>query len=292
MTKTVKIYFFLLVCLILGWMAFFNQFLSGLIHRADLPFLLGILCLYLSSHLLRLLRLGLLVLDERRKASPLMVAHIFTTFPCSLIPFKIGELLRLAAFFHVFDYRRKALGIWIAERFGDVIVITALILSLYLFKMNVPNSMRLILIIFSVVSVFGLLSIFAIAKVFVYLNRHLVLSSHSKRGLFVLRTSFQFRCLENDIYKALEGRLTAFILLSISIWSIEIITLSLFLTHFYNLENDFATMFTEGLLATLPGGGTGYAGSFGLYQTLSLALMSLCPLVLMWFVSLFNLKKI
>lgn len=69
-----------------------------------------------------MLRLALLTLDERYKAFPLILAHTLTAFPSSFLPFKIGEVLRLAAFFHVFKRRQKALAVWMAERFGDVLV--------------------------------------------------------------------------------------------------------------------------------------------------------------------------
>ena len=282
MALKVNIYLVLLSALVLGWLFLCAQSLELLMRHTDILILLGITLLYTASHGFRMLRLALLTLDERGKASSLIAAHALTAFPCSFLPFKIGELLRLAAFFHVFDYRRKAFAIWLAERFGDVLVITAFILSLYLFKVSVPNSMRAVFIIFTLVSVFGLLGLFSVAKVFVYLNRHLVLTSHSARGLMLLRASYALRQLELDIYKSVEGRLTGFLLLSMLIWALEIAALSVFINHFSIGEPDFASMFTSGLLASLPSGIIGETSAFGLYQSLALALMTMFFLAALW----------
>lgn len=282
MARNVRIYLVILSTLVLGWLLLRAESIELLVRSADILILLCVTTLYIASHGFRMLRLALLTLDERDKASSLIAAHTLTAFPSSFLPFKIGELLRLAAFFHVFDYRRKAFAIWLTERFGDVLVITALILSLYLFKVSVPNSMRAVFIIFTVVSVFGLLGLFAVANVFVYLNRHLVLTSHSARGLMVLRASHALRRLELEIYKSVEGRLTGFLLMSVLIWALEIAALSLFINHFSIDEPDFASMFTSGLLASLPSGVVGEASAFGLYQSLALALLTLLFLAALW----------
>lgn len=93
------------------------------------------------------------------------------------------------------------------------------------------------------------------AKIFVYLNRHLVLTSHTSRGLVILRASQILRRLEIAIYKSIEGRIAGFLLLSVLIWSIEILALSLFINQLEIGDPDLAALFTSGLLASLPGAG-------------------------------------
>ena len=285
MVRNVRIYLVLLTALVLGWILLCAQSLELLVRNTDIQMLLAITLIYIASHAFRSLRLALLTLDKRDKVTALIVAHALTAFPSSFLPFKIGELLRLAAFFHVFDYRRKAFAIWLAERFGDVLVITAFILSLYLFKVNVPNSMRTIFIIFTFASLFGLLGLFAIANVSVYLNRHLVLTSHSARGLILLRASYALRQLELDIYKSIEGRLAGFLLLSIFIWVLEIAALSIFISHVSIGDHDFASMFASGLLASLPTGIGREGRDFALYQSLALALLTVFFLSVLWLLS-------
>ncbi len=250
---------------------------------------LGISTLYLCSHFLRMFRLVLLTLDKRNSAFALVTAHALTAFPSSFLPFKLGEVLRLAAFLRVFETRQKAIAVWLAERFGDVLIITAFILGLYLFDINVPLGMRTIFIIFVFSSGVGLVGLFAVAKVFVYLNRHLVLTSLSPRGLLLLRISSVLRSIQTSIHKSLEGRVSGFLLLSVLIWSFEILALSLFISLLSIGESDLAALFTSGLLASLPNGSQ---STFGIYQSLSLVALTVVFQLLVWLAARFKISKV
>ena len=177
----------------------------AVIAESHWVYLLVITTLYLCSHVLRMFRLVLLTLDKRNSVLPLVTAHALTALPSSFLPFKLGEVLRLTAFFCVFDARQKAIAVWLAERFGDVLVISAFILGFYLLEINVPSGMRAVFIIFVLASGLCLVGMFAVAKVFVYLNRHLVTTSLSPRGLLLLRTSHVLRSLEMSIHGSLRG---------------------------------------------------------------------------------------
>lgn len=291
MSRGVRLYIALLLAIVLGWLCLRAPALVGFGEGGNALYLLGVTALYLCSHLFRMLRLALLTLDERSKAFPLIAAHTLTAFPSSFLPFKIGEVLRLVAFFQVFERRQKALAVWLAERFGDVLVITVFILSLYLFNVSVPPSMRAVFVLFVIASVVGLLGLFAVAKVFVYLNRHLVLTSYTARGLVLLRASHALRKLELDVYRSVEGRLSGFLLLSVLIWALEILALSLFVTQFSTGEPDFAALFASGLLASLPGGVAGGVSTFGIYQSLALVTLTVVFLLAAWLAARFKLLR-
>ncbi len=286
-----RVYLVLLLLLVAGWLWLRSPALAHFGRGAHGLGLLGVISLYLCSHVFRMLRLALLTLDERDRAFLLVAAHTLTAFPSSFLPFKIGEVLRLSAFFHVYEGRRKALAVWLAERFGDVLVIAAFILCLYLFNVSVPAPMRAVFVLFVSASVIGLLGLFAVAKLFVYLNRHLVLASHSVRGLRLLRASHALRLLELDIYKSVEGRLSGFLLLSTLIWVIEVLALSLFIRQLSIGEPDFAALFAAGLLASLPGGAVAETNAFGLYQSLALVALTLVFLAAVWLAVRFKLLR-
>lgn len=277
-----RIYLAVLLAAVLGWLWLRTPMLADFAERADGLLLLGVTALYLCSHLCRMGRLVLLTLDERDKAFPLIAAHTLTAFPSSFLPLKIGEVLRLAGFFHVYEGRRKALAVWLAERFGDVLVIAAFIFGLYLFNVSVPASMRVVFVLFLVAAAGGLFALFAVSKVSLYLNRHLVLASHRPRGLALLRASHALRRLEQDIRKSVEGRLAAILLFSVLIWTIEILALSLFVNQFTSGEPDFASLFMSGLLASVLGGASDAANIFGLYQSLALVVLTIIFLAATW----------
>ncbi|SEO20881.1 Lysylphosphatidylglycerol synthase TM region [Duganella sp. CF517] len=288
MSRALRLYLALLAGLLLVWLALRAGAAGGLAGLASLggaPALAPALLLYAASHLCRMLRLAMLSLDQREHVPALLAAHGLTAFPSSFLPFKIGEILRLAAFLHVFPGRRKALAVWLAERCADVLVLSALMLGLAMVEVTLPAPMRTVFLLFLAASAFVLLTLFAAAKTFVYLNRHLVLASTSARGLMVLRASHALRQLELELLRSLEGRLTGLLLLSVLIWLLEISALALFLAHLAPSGSGLATLFAHGLLANLSPGqsGLGPGPGPGQYQPLvlaALALLSMAALAL------------
>jgi len=270
MKRLDRIYLALLCMLVAGWLILHGGALGASLSLNDPVMLLGAVALYGLSHLLRMLRLVLLTLDQRDKAFAISAAHALTAFPSSFLPFKIGEALRLAALFRVFGKRRKAAAVWLSERFGDedtfVDHVTRVIAEPVIRQMDAEGTPFIGLLY----ALFGLLALFAVAKTFVYLNRHLVLHSYSRHGLWLLKLSHALRQLELDIYRSVEGRLTGLLLLSLIIWLLEIAALSLFINLFAQ-HGDFASLFANGLLASLPGRST----AFGQFQLLALAVLTL-----------------
>jgi len=288
MSKSLHVYLALLLAVVFAWLSWRAPVIAEIAESHWLE-LLGISTLYICSHILRMFRLVLLTLDKRNSAFPLVAAHALTALPSSFLPFKLGEVLRLVAFFRVFETPRKAIAVWVAERFGDVLVITAFILGLYLLDINVPPGMRAVFIIFILASGIGLVGMFAVAKVFVYLNRHLVLTSLSPRGLLLLRISHVLRSLETSIHRSLEGRVAAFLLLSGLIWTLEVLALSLFISLLSIGEPNFAKLFISGLLASLP---SGSQSAFGIYQSLALVALTVVFLLAAWLAARFKIIRL
>jgi hypothetical protein len=273
MSRQLRLYLALLAALLLAWLVWQGLAPDSLLRHGTLA-LLPVIWLYGFSHLCRMARLTMLSLDQRERVPALLAAHGLTAFPSSLLPFKLGEILRLAAFLQVFADRRKALAVWLAERCADVLVLAALMLALSLFQVQLPAATRTVFLVFLLVSMFGLLGLFTVAKTFVYLNRHLVLNSSSARGLKLLRASHALRQLEGSLKRSLEGRLTGLLLLSALIWLLEISALALFLEHLAPSNSSFAALFANGLLNNL----SASPAAAGQYQTLVLAALALLSL--------------
>jgi hypothetical protein len=276
----VRGYALVLLLLVGGWLALRIDALGALVRSAQFVVVATLVGLYLASHVFRMLRLAMLTLDERDKGMPLMAAHALTAFPSSFLPFKLGEVLRLAAFFYAFDGSRKALAVWLIERFGDLCVITAFILSLYLFNIEIPYSMRAVVVVFLITTVIGVAGLIAVANSFVYLNRHLVLTSHSPRGLQLLRASHAIQMLRIELMKAVEGRIIGLTFLSVLVWAFEIAAVTLFFKNFSPDGFGLLESFAHGLLRSLPGGADDGADRLsGLYQSVTLAALGLGALL-------------
>lgn len=290
MSRILSIYIALLLALIGVWLWLRASAIANFGHDPNWRIFFSMIMLHFGAHVVRMLRLVLLTLDERHKAVPLVAAHTLTAFPIGFLPFKLGEVFRLAAFFRVFEGRQKALAVWLTERLGDVLVITALIVGLYLFNFNVPAAMRTVFVLFALASGTFLVGLFAVTKTFVYLNRHLVLSSITSRGLFVLRISHVVRRLEAEVYKSVQGRITGFLLLSLLIWSFEILALSLYVNTLSVGDADFSALFISGLLASLYGSDDN-SNIFDIYRPLALIAMTIFFLLAVWLAVRFKLLR-
>lgn len=242
--------------------------------------LLSLVVLYGGAHIVRMLRLALLCLDERRYAGALMAAHGLTGFLSSMVPFKGGEILRVAAFLQVFDRTPKALAVWLAERFSDAVVLSTLIAGLYFLRVPLPPRMEHVLVFFVAACAAALLALFATSTVLVYLNRHLVLSSHSRRGLWILRSSAVLRMLELEIYRSVEGRLAGVFLLTVLVWGLEFWALWLLMANTGGGQAEAVAAFTASMTGGLPGNESSLA-AFGLYQSLSLVVLTLLTAVVL-----------
>ena len=286
MSKSLRIYLAILSFLVFVWL-WWSAPNVAVVGKSNWLGLITISSLYICSHFLRMFRLILLTLDKRNFAFPLITAHALTAFPSSFLPFKIGEILRLAAFLCVYENRHKAIAVWLTERFGDILVITTFILFIYLSDIKIPSEMLTVFIIFILASGVGLFGFFAVANVSVYLNRHLVLTSLSTRGLMILRASDFLRNLEINIHSCLDGRKTGFLLVSLLIWSLEIFALLLSIEWLLISESKFTELFASALLASLP---SSTQSAFGVYQSVALVIITIVFLLGAWLTSYFKIK--
>ena len=270
-----KIYLAVLLAVVGGWVVLRHEDVLQGIADAALPSILGACALYLGSHLFRMLRLLLLTLDDRHRAPPLMLAHALTAFPSSLLPFKIGEVLRLASFYHVYGYRQKALAVWLMERFGDIAMLAIAISGFALLERDIagtPRSMLGLTVLGLFLGVFGL---FSLSKLLHYIRQQLVLTGQRQRDLALLRISNIAIRLELDIRKSIAGRWTGFLLLSAFIWAMEILAFSYFLGIFKYGDASLGQMFSDAFLSGLSLGGEDFFDVFEMYRSCVLIALTL-----------------
>lgn len=276
-----RAYLVLLAGIVLGWAVLRQQEVSQAVGEAALPAVLGACALYLCSHLFRMLRLTLLTLDDRHRALPLVFAHALTAFPSSLLPFKIGEILRLASFYHVYDYRQKALAVWLIERFGDLIVLAVLIVGLAILQRNAADIPLGVLSLVVLGLSLSLLCLFALSKILHYLNRHLVLTGQRRRDLALLQLSDVVFRLELDIQRSITGRWIGFLLLSAFIWATEILAFAKLLEVAGQQGAHPAAMFSDTFLTGLPLSGSQFAQDFEMYRSSALIAGTLAMMLIL-----------
>ena len=276
------IYMAALVVLVVAWaVPRLEGFTAVAFTAPALPALIAA-ALYLTAHGLRMLRLGLLSLDERERVAPLILCHGLTAFPCSLLPFKMGELLRLAAFFHVFGYRRKALAVWLVERFGDLVILTAVLAGFFVWEGDMAAQSEGVLAAMVLGIALALFSLLALSKLLYFLNHHLVLSGHRRRDLHILRLSEFLFDLEAEVHDSIRGRWIAFMLLSAFVWALEILAFWQLLSILAHHEASLGTLFADGFLGGLSLSGEGFMHGFEAHRSATLIVLAAAAAAPLW----------
>ena len=261
------------------WLVHLGMSVIDVTIDADIFKILSIILLYLLSHMLRMARLAYLTLDQREKMPKLLLAHAIMSFPAAILPFKLGELLRIGSFYVVFDGHQKALAIWLIERVGDVLTLIIFILLLGMMGVSVPAGIRNTFIAFSIISVLALFALYSLSHTFVFLNRYLVLTSSSERGFRLLQISHILRRFELAIRDCLRGRMAAFCLMSALVWISEILAYSCYIASISEGEAISDSSFAFGLFASLSNQIKSANQGFGIYQSLSLACLTLAGVI-------------
>lgn len=231
--------------------------------------------LYLLSHIFRIIRLAIITLDDRQKIISLATIHILTSLPVLLIPFKLGEIIRLIGFFYVFRSIKKSLTIWFVERLSDIIILIFAIFLLYIAGISISFEMKFIFITFLIISILFLVSLYSISRTFIYLNRFLVLTSRSKRGLILLKISHIIWEFELSIKRVISDRKSAIFLVSTIIWILEISALSTYLQNSSEDLGSYGRLFATSLFNSLGNQITNITSGFGLYQSMLLSSLTI-----------------
>lgn len=181
--------------------------------------------LYLASHLLRCARLYVLSLGERRGGARLVAVHCGTAWLGAVIPFKLGEVLRLGLFGAAVGSPVSGGSIWLIERLNDAISVVVLVITLSLVMPIAPGAYGALYVAggFIIACVVGTI---VLMETIPYLNRDLVLRSRSRKGLILLRVVRSVEAAFEHAKRLLIGRLTLTIVMSLMIWACEFAALA------------------------------------------------------------------
>lgn len=253
--------------------------------------LIGAAILYLASHFFRMMRLAILTLERREQILPVIGVHSLTAFPSIFVPFKLGEILRLAGFVLVYPRYAKAIGLWLVERFFDVTVICTLVALLYLTNAPIPRALEQVFAIFFLASIGGVLVFFSVAKLFIFLNRYLVLESTSRKGLVVLKISHQIQVIEHEVVNSSRGRLASIILSSLTIWVLELLAILMLVEHDELNLDQVPSYLTTSLAGIMPGAALGVTSNYLLVQASTLILLGIVSLALIALAKTIGLRQ-
>ena len=208
----------LAVALLLWWLATGAQVAFA---AALTPWLVGAGVLYLAAHVLRGLRLLLLIYDGRVRFREVLRAHLFAAGVSRLVPFKLGEFYRIALVDCLVANPATAIATVLIERAYDVAFLALLLASgLLLCQVDHPAAKAALVLASSVLAA-AALTLVALPELLPLLKRYLVLRHNSERSLVLLRAVDRIDLLLAGAVGRWRQRRAAVTALSAMIWAIE-----------------------------------------------------------------------
>ena len=179
------------------------------------------LTLYFGAHAFRCVRLYTLSLGERKGGARLVATHCLTVWANAVIPFKLGEILRIAGFGIAMRSASAGAGIWLIERFSDAVAILVLVggASLLLPEMEGTATTLGIAATFIVICCFVA---WVMIETVPFLHADLVLRSRSRKGFLALQIVNQAEQSIEQARRLLVGRFSLTVLLGLIIWTLDL----------------------------------------------------------------------
>ncbi|OSM04905.1 hypothetical protein MAIT1_03013 [Magnetofaba australis IT-1] len=207
--------------LALAWLAPPGAALSAY-WRIDAASLLMAGGLYLLSHLMRVLRLGLLLAKhEEFSLMRLGQAHLFTAGLSLLLPFKLGEGMRIVELGHLTGGLWRGFALVWLERVFDALMLLPLLLLALGGDANTDATTPLILSL-TLFAVATLLAFVVLPQNLTYLIHRLIRRHHSQRALLALDLMHRIRSRLLHVTDMARGKLATLVTLSFVIWFCEI----------------------------------------------------------------------
>lgn len=200
--------------------------LPSVLDDDNVPRIIGAIAIYAFSHLLRFLRLALLIHNPAVRLRRVLQVHLLSTGLGVLLPFKLGELVRIRELGIVTgSLRTGVLAVWLERTLDAAVLIVLLLLT----AVGVPESLNLLTPFLIVISAFVAITIVLITVVPANIREmmlHLVRRPSGERSVTVLRFLRAVLAMLQEAPAMLRGRVPSLILLSTLIWAAEVAVVS------------------------------------------------------------------
>ncbi|MCR4907664.1 MAG: flippase-like domain-containing protein [Lachnospiraceae bacterium] len=177
------------------------------------------------AHLFKMARLYLVLMEQDISFFSFVFLYVRTTLANLVIPFKIGELYRIGAVYHVTGSPEIGILSILTDRFFDTAALLCIILPFELFFTGGVNPVPAVLFL-------GLFLIFlsylAFAPSYAWLNRYLIINKRSERSLRLLKWLDVLHEWYGYVRTLLIGRSALITIASLSGWVFEILALKFF----------------------------------------------------------------
>ncbi|WP_213733609.1 lysylphosphatidylglycerol synthase domain-containing protein [Citrobacter europaeus] len=185
---------------------------------------------YIVAHFLRAIRLGVLL--KAQKIRKLLSLHFYTAACSAVIPFKLGELIRINEVSRwENNYCKGILIVWI-ERIFDVVALSILALLIYLSGgVQVLAGMWGLLWIMLAFVFFSIVMFFVLPEQLSALNLHVIRSYRGRKAIKILHLLDIISSILEKVRPIVSEKILTLSILTIFIWIFELVSLMLFLDH-------------------------------------------------------------
>ncbi|MBA7795210.1 flippase-like domain-containing protein [Citrobacter sp. RHBSTW-01065] len=185
---------------------------------------------YIVAHFLRAIRLGVLL--KAQKIRKLLSLHFYTAACSAVIPFKLGELVRINEVSRWENsYCKGILIVWI-ERIFDVIALSVFALLIFLSGgAQVLEGMWGLLWIMLAFVFFSIVMFFVLPEQLSALNLHVIRSYSGRKAIKILHLLDIISSVLDKVRPIVSERILTLSILTIFIWIFELVSLMLFLDH-------------------------------------------------------------
>ncbi|MCZ7834550.1 lysylphosphatidylglycerol synthase domain-containing protein [Atlantibacter hermannii] len=204
--------------------------------------------IYIVAHLLRAIRLGVLL--RAQKIRKLLALHFYTAACSTVIPFKLGELVRINEVSRwENNYCKGFFIVWI-ERIFDVIALGLLALGIYISGGSsvFQGVWGLLWAMFAFVFV-SVIFFFVIPEQLSALNMHVMKSYTGRKAIKTLQMIEIISSVLERVKPIISERILTLSILTVFIWIFELISLMLFLdnTQIVEIVKDLLAQFSFAL---------------------------------------------
>jgi hypothetical protein len=229
-------------------------------------FVAGAALAYAGSHLLRSVRLYVILMDVERSFARILRLYTALAFVNRMVPLKLGETFRFLELSHMFASARLGLVAIATERYFDALTLLWLLLYGFILDPAVAGDTAILLVILSLVAVFGSLAYKGLPGFARYLRFLAATRSRGRQGIAALRIAASLDSLGEDIAGLLRGRTVILAVVSFAVWALEIASMGLLLGALSDFTYaGFVSDLLRALNALLTPGASGALDAVGLY---------------------------
>ncbi len=176
--------------------------------------------LYLGSHVLRALRVGVFLMFERPGTAKLFSIHFVTAWLSAVIPFKLGEIARALGLTILARQPGSGLAAYLMEKLLDAVVLLGAIAFLAAAG-GLESSSGLLAAVLLIALLLGAAAYVSARASLRELRTLLVERSTSDRGLTVLLFLRFLESAHGALRKMLHGRFLLLLAMTATIWALD-----------------------------------------------------------------------